>query len=188
MQVPGVEFTESFSTFASDTSTRILIGLTLYYEDYGWIVELCDIEVAFLYPNTEVDMYIEWPEGILYLGIITKEFLEEYCILLVMSMYGNVDAVLLWLRLLAEYLVNEFNVKMSKAESFIFFRKDEKFKLDIVMSVHVDDVFMAGKSETLETLNKISRRISTYQSPEKQRIFLGSITNVVKTKKVHMQK
>ena len=106
MQVPGVEFTESFSTFASDTSTRILIGLTLYYEDYGWIVELCDIEVAFLYPNTEVDMYIEWPEGILYLGIITKEFLEEYCILLGNLMYGNVDAAILWIRLLANYLVN----------------------------------------------------------------------------------
>ena len=30
----------------------------------------------------EVEMYIEWPEGVVDLGIIRKEFLREYCILL----------------------------------------------------------------------------------------------------------
>ena len=37
MQVPVVDFTDSFSPDVSDTQTSILIGLTLYYEDYGWI-------------------------------------------------------------------------------------------------------------------------------------------------------
>ena len=37
MQVPGVDFTESLSSVASDTSTRILIGLALYYEDDAWV-------------------------------------------------------------------------------------------------------------------------------------------------------
>ena len=32
MQVPGVEFTESLSPFASYTSTRIMIGLNLYHK------------------------------------------------------------------------------------------------------------------------------------------------------------
>ena len=54
----------------------------------------------------EVEMYIKWPEDILYLGIITKEFLEGYLFFLEKSMYGNVDAALLWIRLLAEYLFN----------------------------------------------------------------------------------
>ena len=35
MQVPGVDFIGSFSPVASDTSTRILIGMTLYHEEYG---------------------------------------------------------------------------------------------------------------------------------------------------------
>ena len=55
-------------------------------------------------------MFIKWPEGILDLGIITKEFLVEYCILLEKSMYGNVHSALLWMRLLAKYLVNECNI------------------------------------------------------------------------------
>ena len=60
-------------------------------------------------------MYITWPEGIVYLGIITKEFMEEYFILLENLMYVNVDA-----------------------DSWIFFRKYGKEKLGPVISVHVD--------------------------------------------------
>ena len=65
-------------------------------------------------------MYIEWNEGIVDLGIITKYFLEEYCILLGNLKYGNVDAALLWLRLVAKYLVKECNLKRSKADLCIF--------------------------------------------------------------------
>ena len=71
-------------------------------------------------------MFIKWSKGILELGIITKEFLEEYFIFLEESMYGNVDAALLWLRLLAEYLFNEFNLQRSKADYFILFKKYDK--------------------------------------------------------------
>ena len=58
MQVPGFYFTGSFSPVASDNSTRILIGLTLYYEDDEWIADIFDMEAAFLYPNMEVYIYI----------------------------------------------------------------------------------------------------------------------------------
>ena len=71
-QVPGVDFTESLSPVALDTSTSILIGLTLYYEDNGWIAELCDLEAAFFHTNLKVEMYIKWPEVIVDLGIISK--------------------------------------------------------------------------------------------------------------------
>ena len=66
------------------------------------------------------------------------------------SMYGNIDAKILWLILLAIALVNKCNLKGSNADSCIFFRKDEKGKLELVMPVHVDDIFMAGKPETLK--------------------------------------
>ena len=62
----------------------------------------------------KVEMYTEWPEGIVDLGIIIEEFLKEYCILILKFMYVNVDASLLRLILLAKYLVNEFNLKRSR--------------------------------------------------------------------------
>ena len=117
MQVPGADSTESFSPVALKTSTRILKGLTPYYEYDVWIVELCEVEAAFIHTNMEVDIYIEWPEGIVDLGIINEEFLREYCILLGQLIYGNVDAELLWLRLFAKYLVNKCNLKRSKSDS-----------------------------------------------------------------------
>ena len=51
-------------------------------------------------------MYIEWPKGIVDLGIISKEFLRECCILLGKLVYVNIDADLLWIMMLAKYLVN----------------------------------------------------------------------------------
>ena len=74
------------------------------------------MEVAFLHPDMPVKMFIGRPEGIAYLVIITEKFLEEYFILIGKSMYGNVDAYLLWLRLMAKYLINKCNMKRSKAD------------------------------------------------------------------------
>ena len=42
-----------------------MIGLTLYYKDDVWIAKLCDVEAVLLRPNIEVNMYIEWFEGIM---------------------------------------------------------------------------------------------------------------------------
>ena len=86
------------------------------------------------------------------LGIISEKFLIEYCILLGKSIYGNVDASLLWLILLDKYLVKKFNLNRIKADSYVLFWKYEKGKLELVISVHVDDVFMAGKQETLKVI------------------------------------
>ena len=99
-------------------------------------------------------MYTEWPEDIVYLVIIREDFLREYCILLVKWMYKYVDAALLWLILLSKYLVNKCNLNKIKADSCIFFWKDKKGKLEIVISLHVDDVVMNGKPETLKVIKE----------------------------------
>ena len=62
-------------------------------------------------------------------GIVMKEFLEEYFILIGNSMYGNLEESLLWLILLDKYLIKECNMTRSKAYSYIFYNKDEDGKL-----------------------------------------------------------
>ena len=59
MQVPGVDYTESFSPNATNTSTSIMIGLTLYHEEEGWVSQLCELEAELLHPNIPIDMFIE---------------------------------------------------------------------------------------------------------------------------------
>ena len=61
MQVPGVDSIESISPVTSDTSTRILIGITIYHEEKRWVAGIRDTESAFLHPYLEVEMYIERP-------------------------------------------------------------------------------------------------------------------------------
>ncbi len=71
MQIPGVDYTESFSPVGNDTSVRIVIGLSLFNDD--WVLEIIDVEAAFLEGDMEKTMYIEWPAGMVHLGFITEE-------------------------------------------------------------------------------------------------------------------
>ena len=152
LQVLGVDFTENFSPVATDTSTRIIIGLTLYFsEDYEWICEAFDVEAAFLEPYLDVEMYIEWPEGIVELGFITKEEKERTCVQLRRSMYGNVDAALRWQRDFTKYLVDECGFVQCRSDPCILYLYEEN-KLKIVMSIHVDDSLCAGTRESLQNL------------------------------------
>ena len=72
IEVPGVDFTDSFLSVASNTRRSILIGLNLYHKEDLWVAGICDVEATLLHPNLEVEMCIEWPEVIVDLGIITK--------------------------------------------------------------------------------------------------------------------
>ena len=65
-------------------------------------------------------------------------------------MYGNLDTDILWLRLLAKYLIKECDMTRIQSDSCIFYNKYGDGELELVMSVHVDDVFMAGRLETLK--------------------------------------
>ena len=78
------------------------------------------MEAEFLHQDMPVEMLVERNEGIVYLVIIGKDFMEKYFILLGNSMYGNVDSDLLSLILLAIYLINECNMTIIRADSFVF--------------------------------------------------------------------
>ena len=86
------------------------------------------------------------------LRITTKYFLEKYFILLGNSMYGNVDSALLWIRLLDKYLVNKCNLKGEMQNPVFYLGNVEKGELELVMSVHVENAFMAGTPETLNNI------------------------------------
>ena len=91
MQVPGVDFTEKFSPVATDTSTRIIIALVLYYSHLGWVCEAFDVEAAFLEPYMDIEMYVQWPEGIVELGFLTEAQRDSTCVQLRRLIYGNLQ-------------------------------------------------------------------------------------------------
>ena len=151
MQVPGVDFTEKFSPVATDTSTRIIIGLVLYYSHAGWVCEAFDVEAAFLEPYMDIEMYVQWPEGIVELGFLTEEQRDSTCVQLRKSMYGNVDAALRWLREFTNFLVSECGFQACRTDPCILYLRENEV-LKIVMTIHVDDSLCAGSKKDLEVL------------------------------------
>ena len=98
MQVPAVGFIKKFSLVANDTIKNLILNITLFLNEEGWLCEVLDVEAAFLELYLDNKMYTSWSEGMVELGFLTQEEQDSTCIHLRRSMYGNVDAVLTWLR------------------------------------------------------------------------------------------
>ena len=147
-QVPGVDFRESFSPVASETTVRIGMGFYLYYENFE--IEMIDIEAAFLEGEIDEPVFIEWPDGFVEMGFINEEEKETKCIQLLKSIYGNVDAALRFYRTLSKYIVETMDMKMSKTDPCLFFKKDEQNRLVLVAICHVDDTLLIGVKKEIE--------------------------------------
>jgi Reverse transcriptase (RNA-dependent DNA polymerase) len=65
-QIPGVDFHESFSPLATDTTIHIVLVLSLHYAKLqsDWVTGVIDVEAAFLNSEVDQDIYIEIPEGL----------------------------------------------------------------------------------------------------------------------------
>ena len=57
--------------------------------------------------------------------------------------------------------------------SLVFYKKYDNNKLEIVMSVHVDDVFMAGSLETMEKIKEMINLNLNIQKFSKVKKFIG---------------
>jgi hypothetical protein len=149
-EIPGVDYTESFAPVATTSSIDMIIASGLYREETeGWEIETLDIEAAFLEsdmdPNMEV--FIEWADGMVELGYITEEIKEEYCIQLNAPMYGKVDVPLMFKRTLTKQL-NAIGCIESKVDPCMHcVRKNGKVVL--VGATTVDDILIAGRPEAI---------------------------------------
>jgi Reverse transcriptase (RNA-dependent DNA polymerase) len=94
MQIPGVDYTESFAPVASDSGIRIVIGIFLFFfhlfPQDELSLETFDVEVAFLNTLLKNPVYIEWPKGLKELGFSSQEENNNTCAELTRAMYGNI--------------------------------------------------------------------------------------------------
>jgi hypothetical protein len=142
MQIPGVDYAESFSPVGNDTSVRIVIGLSLFNDD--WVLEIIDVEAAFLEGDVEKTMCTEWSAGMVHLGFIAEEEEEENCCIeQLKSVCGNSDAALIYFRLFKKHLIEVMEMKQSLADPCVFFKITDD-KVVLVAVCHVDDNAIAG--------------------------------------------
>jgi transposase InsO family protein len=167
MQIPGVDYTESFSPVATDSSIRLMIGLYLYFNKHNkvknWKLEMFDVEAAFLNAELDKPVFIEWPQGMEELGFINQEDKTKSCIQLTKAMYGNIDSPLRWMKTFTKFLTTELQLKQSKTDPCILY-KYKGNDLVLVLALYVDDTLCLGHArelqwlyESIETKFKIER-------------------------------
>ena len=154
MQIPGVDYTESFSPVATATSFRVGLALTLFYEDKDWTCELVDVEAAFLEGKLKKPVYIELPKGMIELGFISQEEFDNACAELTGGMYGCVDAALLYFERFCEWAINPkgLNLTQSKADPCVFYRKTKNGTPLVMVICHVDDCCIMGKRKYVQEI------------------------------------
>jgi Reverse transcriptase (RNA-dependent DNA polymerase) len=133
MQIPGVDYTERFAPVASDSGTRIVIGIFLFFfhmfPQDEWVLETFDVEVAFLnalqvaFLNALLKnpVYSKWPKGLKELGFLSQEENNNTCAELTRAMYGNIDSPLQWLKTFTNILKG-MNLKQSATDPCIFYK------------------------------------------------------------------
>ena len=103
-QIPGTDFTESFSPVVHNITFCLL--LIIYLQNDSWTIDSIDIETAFLYVKLDETLYMEIPEGFF-------EFSTE------VNLYNPVDDIILKLHKTIYRVVqaakdfnNEFNLHL----------------------------------------------------------------------------
>ena len=156
-QIPGVDYTESFSPVATESTIQILLVYTLWMYKKGWRCEMFDVEAAFLNAELETAMYLKWPEAMQELGFITKEQQEKQCIKLIRSMYGNVDAALRWQKCFVQTCIDpdgELKCEQSKVDPCLLIKRDNYGNVKLLVVCYVDDVLLSGTEKEIRTFKK----------------------------------
>jgi Reverse transcriptase (RNA-dependent DNA polymerase) len=152
MQIPGVDFTESFSPVATDTSIRTMIVLCLYLmkkdASNKWKLEMFDVEAAFLNADLDQHVYIEWPEGMEELGFINQTEKKFHCIQLTKAMYGNIDSPRRWMKTFTKYLTEELKLTQSKADPCILYKRGIN-GMTLMLALYVDDTLCIGHEQEI---------------------------------------
>ena len=141
-QVPGVDFTETFSPVIHDITWRIVIILMMVFKLFATIV---DIETAFLYGefNPGEEIYMNCPEGL--------EHADDECLQLCKTIYGLVQASRqYYLKFIS--VLKKLGFEGGQVDPCLMVRRDETGL--IFIAIYVDDCLMVGDKEAVEdTIN-----------------------------------
>ena len=166
MSIPGIDYTEKFSPVMTDATVRIFIAIYLHLKKYKpeekWCLWHIDYESAFLNADLLREVFVDWPEGLVELGLMTQEEFNETCARLGTSMYGNVDAALLWFNMLTGHMTDEdkMNMKRSLTDPCVIYEQENE-RLKLMTGVNVDDTLALGREEDLQSfVDEISKRFN----------------------------
>jgi hypothetical protein len=165
-QVAGLDFEETFTPVVRIESVRALLAIAAFFNLYILHV---DCKTAFLNGNSDLELYIQQPEG-----FINPKYPQKV-LQLNKSLYGLKQAPRIWYLLLCSQIFN-LGFQSCGSDSSIYYSPTQR----IILAVYVNDILIFGKLKTAcdsiyQALSKQFRM--EYLGPPKT--FLG--LNIVRT-------
>ena len=151
-QIPGVDFTETFSPVASDAAIRTVLAITLFYASKhpSWKIDIVDVETAFLNAPLSEDIYVKVPEGYdKYTNLSTK---TNEVLKLNRALYGLVQSPRAWLKHFVSIL-KKCGMTVCQSEPCVMYKR-EGVNLVLMVVIYVDDCIIAGRSTEVEKLKR----------------------------------
>ncbi len=148
-QVPGIDFEETYAPVGRTTSLRILltIAATLDLE-----IHQADVEGAYLNGTLDVDIYMEYPEG-----VTPKKGCDG--LLLKKALYGLKQSGRTWWRELSNKL-STIGFHRLESDWGLYTRPKSRKEGLIIILVYVDDFVIAA--ETKSDIDKLLEKLKTF--------------------------
>jgi len=146
-QREGIDFFETFAPVAKFQSIRCLIEISVYYH---LKLEQMDVVTAFLNPDVEEEIYIQFPQGL----EVPKEFKKKAPALrLLKGLYGLKQAPRLWNDAVNATL-HRLNFTRCNYDPCLYARK-EKSEF-VIVALYVDDLILTSNSSNLLSKVKVA--------------------------------
>jgi hypothetical protein len=176
-QVPGTDFTETFAATSTPPTWRLVLALAAILDLEA---EQVDFVGAFLNSETDVDLYMELPDGLYEYSLSSPQAADllkqagwdpskDQVILLKKSLYGLKQAPYLWQQKLCNLLKSlEYQPLASDVATYY----NRKLKIFVVS--HVDDCLLVGPSiKDINALKKQLARVYDIEDLGPAQYFLG---------------
>ena len=136
-QIPGVDFSESYSPVANDITIRLLLVAMILF---GLSAKIVDVETAFLYGELEEEVYMENPEGL-------EDSNDDEALLLLTTIYGLVQAARQYYKK-ARGILRKIGFTGGDVDPCLFVKQSS---LGIVfIALYVDDNLLVGHPKAIE--------------------------------------
>jgi histone deacetylase 1/2 len=136
-QIPGVDFSESYSPVANDVTIRLLLVAMILF---GLSAKIVDVETAFLYGELEKEVYMENPEGL-------EDSNDDEALLLLTTIYGLVQAARQYYKK-AHGILRKIGFTGGDVDPCLFVKYSS---LGIVfIALYVDDNLLVGHPKAIE--------------------------------------
>src|SRR5437667_2253262 len=133
-QIAGLDFTETFAPVVRIESIRTLLAIAAFYNLY---ILHADAKTAFLNGNSDLELYVEQPEGFLDRSYPNK------VLRLRKSLYGLKQAPRIWYLLLCQHILN-LGFESCESDPSIYINIEKS----IILSVYVDDILIFGLNQS----------------------------------------